>query len=61
MLQIMKHLLLQSRGGDGVTMTLSSESPEALLGYGGVSEFFGGSNISSNSWDAPRSTHMGLP
>lgn len=56
-----QHLLLQSKcGGSCVTMTLSSGSSNALLGNGAVSEFFGDSNISSNSWDATRRRPMGL-
>lgn len=61
MLQVIKHLLLQSKCGGGcVTTTVSSGSSAAPLGNGAVSEFFGDSNISSGSWDATGRRHMGL-
>lgn len=52
-----QRLLLQDRCCGGcVTMTLSSEAP---LGNGAVGEFFGDTNICTNSWDAVKCRHMG--
>lgn len=48
-----QHLLSQSkRGGCCASVTLPSESPEALLGNGAAGEFFGDSHISSNASQA---------